>query len=142
MGWLCIFWEYSVISKGAPLFFCLFGLPFVIVGLYITIGRFFIEARQRAMTHYAVTSERIIIATGIMTRHLKSLNLRTLSDLSLSQGDSRFGSIYFGAALPFSNLFRGFTFWPGVGNQTAPGFEQIEDARRVYEIIRNAQRAL
>ncbi len=42
-----IFWESSVISTNAPFFFKLWGIPFVLVGLYMVIGRFFADAKAR-----------------------------------------------------------------------------------------------
>jgi hypothetical protein len=139
-GGFAIFWEITAITKGAPLFFCLFGALFVAIGLYFIFGRFFVEAKQRVSTHYAVTNQRIIIITGILSRNVISLNLRTLSDLSLSEGNSNFGSIFFGGASPFSFMVRGFSNWPGVSGQLGPHFDQIEGARAVYEIIREAQK--
>ncbi|MDP3858267.1 MAG: PH domain-containing protein [Stagnimonas sp.] len=121
---------------------CLFGLPFVGIGLYLIFRRFFIEAQQRASTHYAVTNQRIIIVSGLFSRDVKSLNLRTLSDLSLSEGNSSFGSIYFGGGSPFSFMFRGFSSWLGMGSQLGPHFDQIQGARSVYETIRNAQQSV
>ncbi len=38
-----VFWELSVWRTSAPFPFLLFGVPFLLVGLYITIGRFFFE---------------------------------------------------------------------------------------------------
>ena len=138
-GGFAIFWEYSVFTSDAPFFFRLWGLPFVGVGLYLIFGRFFVEAKQRASTHYAVTNQQILIISGLFSRSTKSLNLRTLSDLSLSEGNSNYGSIFFGGGSPFSSMFRGFSSWPGMGSQIGPHFDQIQGARSVYEIIRNAQ---
>ena len=56
-----IFWEWNVIRLGAPLLFKLWGIPFVLVGLYLVAGRFFTDARRRAHTHYVLTTERLLI---------------------------------------------------------------------------------
>lgn len=58
------FWEYNVISSGAPFFFALFGLPFICVGLYITVGRFLWKAVLRKRTAYVITTRRIIRKQG------------------------------------------------------------------------------
>jgi len=55
-----IFWFTTAISSGAPFFFSLFGLPFVIIGLFFVFGRFIIDAKQRENTIYGLTEERII----------------------------------------------------------------------------------
>jgi hypothetical protein len=53
-----IFWEWSAVqAPKAPSFFSLFGIPFVAVGLYLVVGRFFVEEKQRSRTFYAVTNE-------------------------------------------------------------------------------------
>src|SRR6266436_215662 len=71
-----IFWEPMVVRKGAPVFMMLWGIPFVLAGLYIVFGRFIVDAMSRAKTFYGVTNERVIIISGLFSRQVKSLNLR------------------------------------------------------------------
>jgi Bacterial PH domain len=137
-GGFAVFWEASVIRDGAPVFFMLWGVPFVLVGLYITIGRFFVDARRRARTVYAVTSDRILITSGILSTTTKTLDLRTLSEVTLQEGRGGSGTITFGRTYPFASTYAGSS-WPGV--PLPPSFEMIEGARQVYDIIREAQRA-
>jgi hypothetical protein len=35
------FWETMAIRGGAPFFFWLWGIPFILIGVWITVGRFF-----------------------------------------------------------------------------------------------------
>jgi PH (Pleckstrin Homology) domain-containing protein len=136
------FWEYSVVaSKDAPFFMMLWGIPFVLVGFYITIGRFFLDSYQRARTCYGVTDERVIIVGGVTSREVKSLPLHTLSDISLSERADRSGSITFGPTNPMYAMWPGMAL-PGMARKAAPTFEFIDDARRVYGLIREAQREM
>jgi hypothetical protein len=134
-GFAC-FWEYSVVSSGAPFFFALWGIPFVAVGLYLIAGRFFVDARQRAHTFYGVTNQRIILVSGMASQKIKSLNLRTLSDVTLDQKANGPGTISFGAS-PLPAWFSAGVSWPGM--PTGPAFELIENAKDVFDVIRKAQ---
>ena len=58
------FWEFTAITMGAPFFFALFGLPFIGVGLYITIGRFIWKIYIRKRTTYVITNRKIIRKQG------------------------------------------------------------------------------
>jgi len=135
-----IFWETMVIKQGAPFFFMLWGIPFVLIGLFFVFGRFFADAYTRGKTFYGVTSERIIISRGFFTQQLKSLSLRTLTDVSLTQKSDGSGTITFGS----SNMINAFFpagAWPGAGRYAPPSFDLIDDAKSVYDIIRSAQKA-
>src|ERR1700750_2217056 len=79
-GGFAIFWEVMVIKSDAPIFMKLWGVPFVLVGLYMIAGRFLFDALQRDKTAYGVTGERVIIISELFGRKVKSLNLRTLTD--------------------------------------------------------------
>ncbi len=137
-GGFAIFWEASVIRGNAPLGFALWGVPFVLIGLYIIFGRFVVDARQRSNTFYGVTSERVLIVSHLFGRKVKSLNLDTLTDVTLNERGNGAGTITFGPLAPFYGWQR--SGWPGMTN-AVPSFELPSDAREVYEIIRNARRA-
>ncbi len=84
-GGFAIFWEYSVITTDAPFFFKLWGIPFVLVGLYMIFGRFFYDSVSRKNTTYGITKDRIIIKSGVFKKSIKSLNIKTLSDITLNE---------------------------------------------------------
>jgi hypothetical protein len=139
-GAFAIFWEAGVLASGAPWFFVLWGIPFVLVGLYIMFSRFWVDARQRAATAYAVTSERVVIVSGVFARRVKSLGIDTITDVSLTERGDGAGTITFGPVRPYFGWYGG-AVWPGFGHQADPSFELAGEARQVYEIIREAQRA-
>lgn len=135
-GGFAIFWEVGVITTGAPLFFAVWGVPFVLLGLYMIIGRFFADAWDRSATTYAVTSERIVIVRTLFGRHVKSLPFDTMKQTSLRERSNGAGTIVFGSNEPYYAWYGPYTspWWPAL-----PSFELAEEARRVYEIVREAQ---
>jgi uncharacterized membrane protein YfcA len=148
-GGFAIFWEIMALGiffgdgefegpSATEIVFPLFGIPFVLVGLYMIFGRFIVDARRRARTFYGVTDERIVIVSGLFSEKVKSLNLQTLSDLSMSQRRDGTGTVTFGATHPFAGFLAG-TSWPGAGSYAAPSFELLSDVAEVYKIIRDAQ---
>lgn len=62
-----VFWELSVAGGDAPLLMQLWGLPFVAVGLYLVVGRFFHGHFQARRTAYGITSHRAIVVIGTRT---------------------------------------------------------------------------
>ncbi len=135
-----IFWESSVVTTNAPFFFKLWGVPFVLMGLYFVFGRFIVDSMQRGKTFYGVTNERIIIVSRFLQRKTKSLNLRTLTDISLTEKSDGTGSIAFGAASPFYSWLGG-AYWPGMGRQSVPVFDMVDNVKMVYGIIIDVQKA-
>lgn len=129
-----------MLLSGAPWFFAVWGIPFVLIGLYLIAGRFWFDARQRSRTVYGVTNERIVILSGIFSRQMKSLNLDTLVDVTLTERDNGTGTITFGPTTPWymGNVGGG---WPGMGMNMPPTFESIPAARDVYDLIHDARRA-
>jgi hypothetical protein len=135
-----IYWVVTVANMSAPLFSLLFGMVFVVVGLYLLLGRFCLNAARRKNTLYAVTNERVIIISGIATQSTKSLSIDTLSDVSLTEHANGTGTIYFGAVPNWFWWQRSIT-WPGYTSVMVPSFELIENPRSVFQTIREAQHA-
>jgi len=132
-----VFWESSVVSSGAPFFFMIWGIPFLLVSCYITVGRFFVDARKRANTIYGITKDHVIIKSGIFSQEVKSLNIKALSDISIHQKTDGSGTITFGSSDFRSTFIQGIE-WPGVKH--APAIEMIEDVRSAYDIIIQMQK--
>jgi hypothetical protein len=136
-GGFAVFWETSVMTTGAPFFFKLWGIPFVLAGLYMVIGRFFTDAMKRAKTVYGLTNDRIIIKSGIFNQSIKSLNIRTLSDITIDEKSDNSGTIILGPTDSRYSMMQGVD-WPGV--KQSPRFEFIPDVKNVYDKIIAIQR--
>jgi hypothetical protein len=101
-GGFAIFWESDVLRSNAPGFFVLWGIPFVLIGLYLILGRFFVDARIRANTFYGLTDRRAIIISGLFSKTVNSFPLRSLVEISLRESSDRSGTIMLGRPSPYS----------------------------------------
>ena len=136
-GGFAIFWELSVI-RTRILLFELWGIPFVLVGLFMIVGRFFYDAKKRGNTIYGITDDRIIIKSGAFSSSsIQSLNIKTLTGFSFREKTDGTGTILLGPSNQFSML--NGSGWPARGQQ-APRLEFIPEARKVYELIVSLQR--
>jgi hypothetical protein len=139
-GSFAFFWEFSVISMGkAPFFFVLWGIPFVLVGIYIIIGRFFVDSYQRRRTYYGLTDRRALILSGLTAREVKTLSLQNLNEMSLKEKSDGSGNIFFGSLPPMYSMYG--TAWPSMSKKLVPAFEMIDNVRNVYDLIKGAQRS-
>jgi hypothetical protein len=132
-GGFALFWNVSVWATKAPLEFKLFGLPFLVAGLYVTVGRFWLDAWSRRHVSYAVTNRRILILRTLPFSSLKSLDIARLPGLELTERDDGSGTIKFGGtSWPFGS--GGFGIWSPAFDPT-PQFLRIEGVRRVYDLV-------
>ena len=131
-GGFAIFWVVMV-AISASVFFAIFGIPFVVIGLYFIFGRFWVDAKQRENTIYGITENRIIIKSGIFTKEIKSLNIRTLSDISVREKVGGMGTISLGPPTSYGMWGSGMMWWPGVPKQ--PCLEFITNVKQVYILI-------
>ncbi len=125
-GGFAFFWEYNVVNNNkAPFFFMLWGVPFVLIGIYLIVGRFFADNYQRSRTYYGVTDQRVLILSGIWTREVKTISLQNLNEISLTERSDSSGDILFG---------------PRMHKKMVPTFELIDNVRQVYDLIQRTQR--
>ena len=128
-------WTFPVDGAQPPLFFKLFGVPFLLVGLYMVLGRFFHDAEIRKKLFYAVTDQRVLV---LRKSKITSLDIHRLPRLELSERGDGTGTLTFEAANfgPWAGGVNGFSWWlPALSNATQ--FFRIDDPRKVYELIRN-----
>ena len=138
-GGFAMFWEFRVVTGGMPIFFVLWGVPFVLAGLYLIVGRFFVDSFQRSRTYYGLSDRNVIIVKTAFSKRVQILPLRTLPQVALSERGDGSGTIALGPPLHASAAWSSGA-WPGkVG---PPMFEMVEAARRVYNQIRDAQQAV
>ncbi len=140
-GGFALFWEATVLRTNAPFFFRLWGIPFVLIGFYLILGRFMADAWLRARTRYALTNLRIfIVRTGPMNT-ITALALDRLPEVQVSQRADGRGTLRFGSPARVSLTGTGF----GWGSWTpsldpTPQFLAIDNAQDVFQQVQRAAR--
>jgi hypothetical protein len=131
-----VFWEGLAVSYDAPLLFRLWGIPFVLIGLYMLVGRFFYDIRVRARTTYAVTDRRVLILKRWPFQRLTALALGGLDTINLEETGDGAGTIHFG------DRVSGIQFGENVQRRQPPRFIDIRDVRRVFNLIQESRQGM
>lgn len=126
-----IVWETLAVTGGAPFFFCLFGVPFIIVGLYITVGRFFVRKGRMNSTRYAITDKRVIRCVKGKVDFIDYSNGVKIHTKMNSDGT---GTITFGENPSFNQWGGNAGFWEMAGNNVF-AMENISDVNEAYRLI-------
>ena len=128
------FWEWGAMhSSQAVPEFPLFGIPFILIGFYFLVGRFFVDAWARGNTIYGVTSQRVLILRNGPFSRFTSLAINRLPELSLDERADGRGTIRF---QPQPSMWgnRNWSSWTPAFDPT-PQFLAIADARNVFDRI-------
>ena len=126
------FWETMVIVHGAPWFFILIGCFFVIVGLYITVGRFLWRAYVLKRTLYAVTDRKVLI------KHLGQVEILQKKDFppqTVKQYRDGTGTIYFTS--PSSLFYRYYRNSPFNNYLEWHMLHGVSDPERLLTLLQN-----
>lgn len=154
-GGFALVWEAGVLGLGVfgeghrsavPWFFVLWGIPFVLVGLYFIAGRFFYKAWRKRRTYYALTNKRALVLVEGRGRTLRACLLSAVPTINKSVRSSGVGTISFGNtswASMYDNT--GMDFFGAMGALGADStvrFNDVRDADRVYGLAMAARKEL
>jgi hypothetical protein len=95
-----VFWNLTAWRSGAPVFFQVWGLPFLAVGAYFVIGRFIHDAFLRRRQIYAVTNRRVLALTEGRSVRLRSFDIDQLPTVDMRERPDGSGTIRFGLQMP------------------------------------------
>ena len=105
VGFAFFFLVKSISLPYMSFVFVLGSIPFVIVGLYITIGRFFYKVYKKKRTMYAITCKRIFEIFSGSRPKTKYLYFRNISGVNHIKGNNENGSITFRTSENTSELY-------------------------------------
>ena len=122
-------------SGGPPAWFF---VPFLMIGSFLLVGRYAVDAWVRSRTYYGITDHSVVIVQRAFRENTQFLDLRSLNAMTLTLRRDGTGVILFGTPLPmmYGNI------WLTGGQWGSPRFDWLADARGVYEQIRSARQAL
>lgn len=144
-----IFWEVSVLTASSlndeepRIFFALWGIPFLLIGLYLLVGRFVVRAVASRRTRYMVTDKRVLIIGGFSGTRTTTCYLSSLPPPIIDERPDGSGSLAFGAFPGISdslgNAAKGRGTW-GAEPPGGPILRDIPEVRRVRELVATSQR--
>ncbi len=138
-GGFAIFWEAMAIIGKAPIFFMLWGIPFVLIGLYMMFGRFFYKSYIRRNTYYYITNKRIIILKDVKKRSIEAEYINTLPCINKDVDEHGKGTVTFGHITSSIGMYAdsGMELFNRQNRYgaIAPAFYDIEQAHYVYRIV-------
>jgi len=134
--WLAfsVYWEWLVIQAENWVFIA-WGIPFLLIGIYQLVGRFFWDGLQRRSTYYGLTERRAIVVSGLRTRQVKSIDYLSLTELAITEHANDEATIAFGSAVAKTEA----SSVKDASTKAPAMFERIRSGRRVYEMIREQQ---
>jgi hypothetical protein len=142
-----LFWEGSVLLAWAFQnssmdegvsetigFFALFGIPFVIVGLYFFAGRFWHDKWRRRNTLYGLTNDRAII---ISRAGIKSFPISANAEINVKHHKNGRSTISFGPEASSFSVSMSNQSGAWTGAPSSPTFESVSEGLSVYKKVKS-----
>jgi uncharacterized membrane protein YdbT with pleckstrin-like domain len=138
-----IFWMWTAASGGAPYFFSLFGLVFVLIGFGIVFGPSLLQLLRYRNTEYVITDKRVITQTGAIGLDTRFVDFEKIQEVYVQIGvmDRLFGtgSVYamtagfsgFGPRGGYGYGYGGFAF-------NRPSLSALKEPYEVQKLLQEA----
>lgn len=141
-GGFFVYWEVLAIQSGS-IAGTIFGIPFLLIGLYLSGGRFWAGAICWRNTYYAATNMRVLIRLGTVSPKVTSLDLSKISSVNVQMKGHGLGHINFNAESRY--IFDSIYVWqpgPSWGIVAGlivrvPSFRHIREPEKVHEILKS-----
>jgi hypothetical protein len=137
-GGFAIVWEGTVVASGDGALFMLWGIPFVLIGLYMIAGRFFYKRRRKQKTVYGLTEERALVAVGDSS--LSDTPTKYVPASIRRARDGRHVSVSFGGSggpgRYYANTGMDFFDWRGSGDVAFFDVADVEGMLRALDRAR------
>jgi hypothetical protein len=141
-----VFWEAGVLGlldhtrNRAPVWFALWGIPFIAVGLYMVFGRFWVRRVRRRHTTYAVTDRRVLsIVEGRFRTTRNAQFIDRIPTINVAARGDGSGTVVFGNESIWSAAAsEEFSPWGSrrIGGSAPVVFIDIEHAQRIADMVR------
>jgi len=116
----------------------LWGIPFVIIGLYLIVGRFFHKSYRKKHTYYFVTNQRVIILTDTGRKKISAAFIEQVPAINKTNASNGQGTLRFGNTTIMDTYYgnSGLEFFAGMyGANPAPTFYDVPDVDHVYQLV-------
>ena len=138
-----IFWMWTAASAGAPSFFSLFGLLFVLIGFGIALGPALLQLLRYRNTEYMITDKRIITQTGAIGLDTRFVDFDKVQEVYVQIGvmDKLFGT---GSVHAMTAGFSGFGPRGGYGYGyggfvgSRPSLSALKEPYEVQKLLQEA----
>jgi len=104
-----VYWQYQKTQGSTyamPIGFLVFGGFFVLIGLYIAIGRFFYKAYEKRHTKYVLTNKKAMVIKELFgAKEVRSIDLDKAETIDRTVNKDGSGSIYFGSVNWWYRMF-------------------------------------
>lgn len=125
-----VFWTIQATQFTTPPNLWLFGIPFILFGVYFCVIRYWVEKQQRQHTHYALTNKQVLIACTWRRNQITAVAHRDIHHVFLFEKPNGDGTLIFGGKPSTITPFLPQRIRP---NRFMPAFERIENVRAVLK---------